>query len=278
MHRIAILGVSALLMAATTQAADAVNQVGVISHLAWGGGWQTVMFLNNHGQSTAHIVVNTYDDNGSPMGIPWANIFNGPGTLNGSTSVSTLDFTLAAGSVAVMQASSSADIGSTAWASVASDVTTVVGGANFKYQAEGMNGEAWVDLEGNTTKTRQVMFFSESKGADCDNAYEFASYAVVNMTAAPVVVTRTVTDVLNGVQKYQQQLTLPAHGHTAFLASDLVAQGPTDSQPSRVWLMQVAAPAANQVSVLSLHFRQQTSCSSGNGNLIFESMPSWQLP
>jgi hypothetical protein len=250
--------------------------VGSFAHLAWGGGWKTGILITNNGATDATIVLNSYDDNGAAIAVPWENVYNGPSGQNG-TPVSTLNFTLKAGSVAVLSASSDAPVGSTGWAQVLSDVPAIQGGATFRYNNGGTAGEAFEALEQGTPQVRDALFYSEPKGT-CDNVYEFTSYAIANMTGAPVTLTRTITDRISGQQKFQDQLMIPAYGHKAFVARDLINQPDPAGGPSAFWMLRVTSPAPNQITTLGLHFRQFQSCAAnGTGPLVFESMPLWPI-
>jgi hypothetical protein len=250
--------------------------VGSFAHLAWGGGWKTGILITNNGATDATIVLNSYDDNGVAIAVPWVNAHNGPSNQNG-TPVSTLNFTLKAGTVAVLSASSDAPIGLSGWAQVLSDVSAIQGGANFRYNNGGVAGEAFEALEQGTPQVRDAIFDAEPKG-NCDNVSEFTSYAIANMTGAQVMITRTITDRVTGQQQFQDQFAIPAYGHKAFLASELVKQPDPAGGPGALWMLRVSSPAPNQITTLGLHFRQFQSCAAnGTGPLVFESMPLWPI-
>ena len=270
-------GVVLLAMALTGGTASAVPApVGNIPHLAWGAGWQSVIFLSNTGTADASIIVRTYDDTGAAISVPWTTIFNGPSGQAGNP-VPTLQFVLRAGALAVISASNDITQG-TAWAQILSDVPGIKGGVDFKYASGGVNGEGMVMYDQGTTRVWDMLLFAEQGAYGCDNSYEFTSYAIANTTSAPVTFTRAINNRISGQLEYQDQITLPAYGHMAFIATDLVKQPDRGNGPpvTGVWMLRLTAPAAGQIAPLSLHFRQNIS-NCATGALVFESLPSWPI-
>ena len=270
--------IALLLMAPSDQAAaGTLSSAGNIAHLAWNGGWQTVIFFNNYGAADATVAVNFFGDDGAPKGVPLTNVYNGQPGLTGAP-VTSLNFTMKAGTMSVFSAEVEGGAEDHGWAQVLSDVTTIKSGVDFKYSSGNSRGEAMAMADQSSTRTWDLLFFGEKDGVGCDNAWEFTSYAIANVTNAPVTFTRTVTDRISGAFVFQDSVTLQAHGHTGFLAWDLAQQpdSPASGAPAGLWMMRVTAPGAGQITPLTLHFRQEKSACV-LGARIFESVPNWEI-
>lgn len=277
--RFAFMPIAMLFMAMTGQAVG-LSVVGNIPHVAWGMGWQTALFLSNYGTSDANVVVNTYDDNGSALSAPWTSVFAGQSGVTGAP-VTSLNITLKAGQIAVFAVTGVDTSVFQGSAQVLSDVATINGGVDFKYDVGTLHGEGMAMFDQSSAKMWDLLYFAQTQAANCSYANEFTSYAIANTTASQVTFTRTIADRITGVQQYSDQVTLGPHGHMSFIGSPLPSQGPALGSPSSLWMMRVTAPAAGQLALVTLHFRQDVApdihgaCVSGTE--VFESVPNWVL-
>ncbi len=281
--RIGIPAIAAFLLTGIAGHADAgaLAPVGHIPHLAWGAGWQSVVFVYNQGATDATVLVNTYGDGGDPIALPWTDPFTSARTGVTGALTTSLNFTVKAGAIVAFLASSDEPGANNAWAQIFSDSSSVTGGVNFKYNVGLEHGEGMVTIDPGTAKSWDMVFFSEKESIRCDYAYEFTAYAFANTTTNPVTVTRTVVDRTSGVEKFHDQIELKPRGHTAFLGWDLVQQADNAGAPTGIWVMRVSAPGPGQIAPLALHFRQDKSGLTADGKScqlgprVFESVPTW---
>ena len=174
---------------------------GSIAHLATGNGWQTTFVIVNTGTVAAQAHLKFFADNGAPLSIP----IGPPGGAATSTS-STVDQTLAAGAMLIVQ--SAAPLSDPAPTIGSAQLTTngnVGGFVIFRYNPNGQ--EAVVPME-NRTASAYVLAFDNTNGTATGVAINTVSAQTVNI---PVVVRDDM-----GTQIATDTLALASNGHLAF--------------------------------------------------------------
>ena len=206
---------------------------GLMAHLAVGDGWTTTIELVNSGSKFAQAHVKFFNDNGTPLALPW--------TLSGtSTTAASLDQVMAPHARIVIE-SSAADgdalqIGS---AQLTTD-GSVSGFIRFRYGPR--DQEALVPIEARNASS-YILPFDNTNGLAAGVAIAGAMGAPANI---PVLV-RDSTGTRIGVGI----VAVPANGHTAFVLSD---QFPITANASGT--VEFATPANGQLSVLGFRFPQ----------------------
>ncbi|HSR08338.1 MAG TPA: hypothetical protein VLM42_14390 [Bryobacteraceae bacterium] len=204
---------------------------GLMAHLAVGAGWTSTIELVNSGTQFAQAHLKFFDDNGTPLPLPW--------TLNGaSTTASGLDRTLAPHARAVI-ASNPADgdpiqVGS---AQLTTD-GSVSGFIRFRYGPR--DQEAIVPIEARNASS-YILPFDNINGLA-------AGVAIAGNLAAPATIPVLFRD-NTGARIGVGTLAVPANGHSAFVLSD---QFPITANLSGT--VEFGAPAGGQISVLGFRF------------------------
>lgn len=212
------LGVRSVNDKAFTSINAAVPQPGAVktvSHVTYGGPWQTTLILVNTGTQEAQYTVNFWGDNGTPLAVPLA---------QGSTSG-----TIPVGGRATIQTGGTARDTVNGWAEVVSEQQ--VGGTAI-FRVTDQNQEAAVPLLSSGGSKVQVPFDTLS-GVAIGIALVNPSQTTANQVNVqmrdqqgnrlPMTITNSqgafsTTDV--------SSLTLPPHSHMAFNARPLNATGP----------------------------------------------------
>src|SRR5581483_1680403 len=184
------------------------NRAGVLSHIAFGGGWGTDVTLVNTSTGPVSITLNFHGDDGNALTVPIT--VTQQGSIQSTTS-STVSTTLNA---------------NTTW-------LVSVGATPFYYQTNTVVG--WIDVLSSGSIGGYAIFRSSpqtgspSEGTATlqtqypttvtlpfDNAAGFAmGMALASMSLSPVTVTASIWDD-NGVQLASQVFSMSANGHTSF--------------------------------------------------------------
>ncbi len=216
-----------------------------MAQLASGGGWTTTITLINTDTSAAQVVLNFFDDNGSPLQLP----LTFPQGSSSPVTTATLTRTVNAGAELVIQstgpASQSTQVG---WAQLLTPNGNVSGFALFAAPSGNSLQEAVVPLE-NRTPGAFVLSFDNT--SDCVTGVALAN--VDTKSASVGIVVRDDT----GVVLLTNSITLPAQGHTSFA---LATNYPVTSQ--RRGTVEFDMPANGRISVLGLRFNRTGAFSS----------------
>lgn len=197
-------------------AADTTTGNRVATHMAAGGGWNTLIVLINLGTTVANYTLRFYGDSGSPQAFPFKNT----DTQQNLGNQSVLTGTIPVGGEVDLKARDVDTSTTTGWALIDPSSTGDIGGAAvFTYQT---GQQAVVPFE--TSSTRKfVLAFNNSGG----NA---TGFALVNPHSNSVVVNVVFRDV-NGVTLHTDQFTMGPMEHTSFVLTDrypsLAGQGGT---------------------------------------------------
>jgi hypothetical protein len=211
---------------------------GSMAHLAVGQGWNTSVELINYGPATAQAHLKFFDDNGSPLALPFTVGAN-------ATTTSTVDQPMAPYSRTVIQSNaldgSPLQIGS---AQLSTD-GNVSGFIRFRYGPK--NQEAIVPIASRNANS-YVLAFDDTNG--------FATgVAVVNAAATQATIPVVIRDE-SGVQIGVGVVSLPANGHSSFVLSDRF--GATANQRGTI---EFGTPSGGQISVLGIRFPPSTAFS-----------------
>ncbi len=188
------------------------QQRGVLSHIAAGGGWATVITLVNRSSQKSSITVDLhfYQDDGKPLILPVTTTQQGNSQTNTTGSLM-----VAVDWNATLLISTGAQVASTVvgWADVRS--TGELGGfAIFRYTpASGSASEGTVPLQTQFQTTLTLSY---------DNTAGFVmGVALVNPSPSPTPLTATIWDD-NGHQLGTQNLTIAQNGHTSFVLPNVI--------------------------------------------------------
>jgi hypothetical protein len=174
------------------------NRVG--THMAAGGGWNTVIILTNLGTTIAVYTLKFYGDSGSPQAFP----FKSNGTDLGTQSV--LTGTIPVGGLVVIKARDKASTTTTGWMLIDPSSTGDIGGALvFGYQT---GQQAVVPIE-TSSNQKFALFFDNSGG-------NVMGVALVNPQTHAVVVNVVFRDP-NGVTLLSDHITMSPLEHTSFI-------------------------------------------------------------
>ena len=214
--------------------ASGLNAAGSLAHVVSGGGWASTLTLVNTGAASAGAVLNFYDDNGSPLSLP----FSFPQTASSVTGPS-LEETLGANSVMVVKTGlGGASDGQQGWTQFLAG-EDIGGFATFQYLAT--NYQAVVPLEARNAPSYLLGF---------DNTGGVATgLAIANLSTSHASVPVLVRDDA-GVQLAQGNIELDAAGHTAFMLTDSI-RGFSQSAGKR-GTVEFDTPSGGRISVLGL--------------------------
>jgi len=226
--------------------------VGAMTHIAYGGGWTTLITLVNTGSATAHAKLSFFDDNGKAVAIPVSVLRT---TINTTVTSTTFSRTIPAGGMAVLECSNTAlATGQTGWAQLSTD-GGIGGSAVFRYTTNAVSQEAAVPLS-TPDASDSILVFDNTGGYD-------NSVALANNSSVEADVPVTVRDGATGSTLATGTIELPALGHAAFMLRDRfpVTTGKSGSIEFGV--------SAGQVNVLGLRV---------NANQAFTSIPPIAKP
>jgi sugar lactone lactonase YvrE len=212
------------------------NGGGMIAHIAFGAGWQTLLTLVNTGATQAQVSLNYFDDNGNKLSVPMFEPASG--ATNSATTVSE---SLAPGASLLIQSQGAEDAAqtSTGWA----QLTTTGNVSGFAvFQIEKTLQEAVVPLESRQAGA-YVLAFDNSGGLGTGLAIANAS----SQTATIPTVVRNDA----GQQIASGNLVVMAHGHTSFMLTDIGHGGYSQAAGER-GTIEFDTPAGGQISVLGI--------------------------
>lgn len=177
-------------------------QVGILPHLAFGGGWQNRIALVNLGIESDPASLRFFDDSGNPLGFPYTNIESG----NGSTA-SFFDGQLQPNQVVILDSTASGTSpAATGSAQVSAEYSQLRGFAMFSYPA--FNWEALVPLDTSSGNNYAIAF---------DNTGQLATgVAIATSATVPVPVSVVIQDDTGAVLQ-QTSINLDANGHSSFM-------------------------------------------------------------
>ncbi len=213
--------------------ANVTSSGGTMAHLASAGSWKTTITLVNTGTASANAHLHFFGDNGSPLSLPLS--FPQSGS---PTTASTLDRTLAAGAMLIIESTGPvAQVGS---AQLTTD-GAVSGFAVFKATDTGQ--EAVVPLE--TRNPASFMLAFDNTGGIVTGV------AIANVASqagnVPVVIRDdTGTEIGTG------SIALAAEGHKSFVLTDATTGFPVTA--GKRGTIEFETPAGGQISVLGLRF------------------------
>jgi choice-of-anchor C domain-containing protein len=179
---------------------------GVLSHIAAGGGWTTVISLINSSSSAVPVVVNLHAEDGSPLWIPVTSI---QGVVSQTVTGWSFNTVMNPNTMWLISAGEQMAVTSVGWAEVVS--AGVNGFAIFRQTTASGSSEGTVPLQTQFPSVMLVPF---------DNTGGFVTgLAVANLSSGGATVSATMWD-HNGVLLGSQPVTLPGNGHTSFAFPD----------------------------------------------------------
>jgi hypothetical protein len=183
---------------------------GVLSHIAAGGGWTTVISLINPGSTPISVTVNLKNDNGSALSLPLTT------TLQGSTqprNTPTVTATLNPSATLLISIGNQIANTTVGWVDVASS-GPVAGFAIFRTSTNNLASEGTVPLQTQFTPKLVLPF---------DNTAGFVTgVALANLTTTGAVTATTYDP--NGTLLGTQSIGVPANGHASFVLPDTIPQ------------------------------------------------------
>ncbi len=187
-------------------------RVGVLPHIAAGGGWNTVITLVNSSAAAVPVIVSFYDEAGAALSFPVTTTQQGTTQTATSSAVNTTIEPNASLVVSVGGQLPSTLVG---WADV--DSTVPLGGyAIFRYSPQsGSPEEGTVLLQSQLPSAFTLPY---------DNTNGFATgVALVNLSTASATITATAWDA-NGNSLGGESIELDAYGHTSFTLPSEIAK------------------------------------------------------
>lgn len=182
--------------------ADTTTGNRVITHMAAGGGWNTVVVLMNLGTTTANYTLRFYGDSGSPQAFS----FKSAGQQLGSQSV--LTGMIPVGGLVPLKAQDSTNETTTGWALIDPSSTGDIGGlAIFAYQS---GQQAVVPVETSTAQQFVIVFDNSGGTASA------TGIALANPHSNAVTVSVVFRD-MNGVTLTSDQFQMGPMEHTSFV-------------------------------------------------------------
>jgi hypothetical protein len=184
--------------------------IGVLSHIAAGGGWTTVITLVGSGRLVkGGVQLRFYDDNGSALSLPVTTTQQGRSQTT-TTAVVSADLRMnETWLISIGDQVASTVVG---WATVSSSVD---GFAIFRYTPHsGPASEGTVPLQKVMTNTSS--FTSTLTLPYDDTAGAVMGVALANPSTVPTTVTATIFDD-NGLLLGTQNFRIAANGHTSFV-------------------------------------------------------------
>lgn len=182
------------------------GRVGVLSHIAAGGGWTTVMTLVNNSSSAPPLTIAFHTETGTPLTLPLTVTSQGVSQTNTTNTTSSINATI--NPKATLQISTGDGMSSTVvgWADVFS-LGTLGGFAIFRQTPQnGSPSEGTVPLQTTYPNTITLPY---------DNAGFVTGVALANLSTSAMV-TATVWDEA-GNQLITQNLAIIGNGHMSFV-------------------------------------------------------------
>jgi hypothetical protein len=182
--------------------ADTTTGNRVVTHMAAGGGWSTLIVLMNLGSTAANYTLRFYGDSGNPQAFT----FKSAGQELGSQSV--LTGTIPVGGLVPLNAQDSTNTTTTGWALIDPSSTGDIGGfAIFTYQS---GQQAVVPIETSTAQQFVILFDNSGKTASATGV------ALANPHANAVTVNVVFRD-MKGNTILSDQFTMGPMEHTSFV-------------------------------------------------------------
>jgi hypothetical protein len=220
----------------TGNSAPNLTRVGVLSHIAAGGGWTTVITLINSSSTSLPVTVQFYNDSGTALSLPVTITDLGTTQSRTTSSVGGTINPNASLLITTGQLTSTVD----GWADILS-TASLSGYAIFRSTpATGSPSEGTVPLQSQYPSTIALPY---------DNTNGFVmGVALANLSTSEVSVTATMWDA-NGNQIGIQTITIAGSGHTSFV---LPNQFP--ATVGLLGIMQFQSNASGGIAGLGLRF------------------------
>ena len=178
----------------------------VVTHMAAGGGWNTLIVLVNLGTTPASYTLKFFGDSGSPQTFPFKNV----GTQQVLGTVSVLSGNLPVGGEVYLKARDQANTTTTGWALIDPSSTGDIGAeVVFTYDLTGQ--QAIVPVESSSSQKFIIPFDNTGGGA--------TGVALANPHANAVTVNVVFRDI-NGVTLHTDQIQMQPMEHTSFVLSN----------------------------------------------------------
>lgn len=200
---------------AQAQCSGVTSYTVALPHIAYGGGWQTTLFIRNTSANSASVTACYYDDNGNPLSVP----FNGVGATSSTVTVP------ANGQAEIAPDSSGTDTVA-GWAGFAGGLPAGVSAqAVFVSQFPSSPAACIISIpdQGSSTSTSQavapiVSSTSGSLSMPFDNTNgQVSGYAFANTSNQSVTLTLTFYSESASQLATYTPSPLAAFGHTQFL-------------------------------------------------------------
>jgi hypothetical protein len=183
-------------------------KAGILSHVASGGPWNTIITLENISAVSHEVRVDFWANDGSPLNLAFTTTLQGNSVTTAGSSVHE---TVNAGATLLIETQAPASPTVFAgWAQVFSS-GPISGFAIFRERlSNGSYAEGTVPLEDRNISALVVPF---------DNTGGFfTGVALINSTSASATIDVIIRDALGNRLGSPSPITLPANGHTSFLA------------------------------------------------------------
>ncbi|HEX3879185.1 MAG TPA: hypothetical protein VHW24_19510, partial [Bryobacteraceae bacterium] len=179
-------------------------RTGVLSHIAAGGGWSTVITLVNNSSAAVSVNVALHDEDGSALSLPVTSTLQG---LSQTNSTSSINGTINPKSTFLISMGDGIPATSVGWADVLSS-GPLGGFAIFRQTPQsGSPSEGTAPLQSQSLTTLTLPFD--------DSAGFITGVALTNLATVTANVTATVWDDA-GNQTLIQNFTIAGSGHTSF--------------------------------------------------------------
>ena len=233
--QLSVLGLRANGVALTTLPvlASADNPGGAIAHVAFHGGWSSVFYLVNTGNTSAQFTLSFFDENGVPLPVPL--FLPQPQT---AITTAALTQTLAAGAMLVINTKAEEALAVAVGSAQLTTNGNVSGFEIFRWTTFGQ--EASVPLE-SRTPNGFVLIFDDTNGLT-------TGVALASTSGQSLSIPATFRDDTGTQIGVPATITLPAHGHTSFLLPNLY---PVAARGKR-GTVEFTVPATSGVSIIGL--------------------------
>jgi hypothetical protein len=179
-------------------------RTGVLSHIAAGGGWSTVITLVNNSSAAVSVTVALHDEDGSALSLPVTSTLQG---LSQTNTTSSINGTINPKSTFLISMGDGIPATSVGWADVLSS-GPLGGFAIFRQTPQsGSPSEGTAPLQSQSLTTLTLPFD--------DSAGFITGVALTNLSTVTANVTATVWDDA-GNQTLIQNFTIAGSGHTSF--------------------------------------------------------------
>ena len=211
--------VSAATTFTITPAVSGLSRIGVLSHVAAGGGWDTATYLTNSTAVSVTVELLFHADNGTSLTLPLI------ATQQGKTQIVSASALTA---VISPNTTLSVDTGTLAatsqgWAEVLSS-GPLTGFAVFRYAPQGLTCGPGVTTPWEGTVPLQTLLTASTVIVPFDNTGAFATgIAVGNLNSSAVNLSVAFFDDNGNSLGAAQTISLPGSGHTAFIVSSQFA-------------------------------------------------------